>query len=97
MREELPNTDLVYYTLSGRIGKVVASHAEGCNVARSIPAVAELHGFILCTRRSGGTANVGGGCDQSIGSTVSDAIVRSWLWSTATRSSQLGYFSNYCK
>ena len=31
------------YTLSGRIGKVVASHAEGCNVARSIPAVAELH------------------------------------------------------
>ena len=32
----------------------------------------------------------GGGCDQSIGSTVSDAIVRSWLWSTATRSSPLG-------
>ena len=26
----------------------------------------------------------GEGCDQSIGSTVSDAIVRSWLWSTAT-------------
>ena len=59
------------------IGKVVASHAEGCNVARSIPAVAELHRFILCTRRSGGTAHVGAGCDQSIGSTVSDAIVRS--------------------
>ena len=35
----------------------------------------------------------GGGCDQSIGSTVSDAIVRSWLWLTATRSSTLGCFS----
>ena len=85
------------YTLSGRIGKVVASHAEGCNVARLIPGVAELHRFILCTRRSGGTAHVGGGCDRSIGSTVSNAILRSWLWSTATRSSPLGYFSDYCK
>ena len=46
-----------FYTLSGRIGKLVASHAEGYKVARSnIPAVAELHRFILCTRRSGGTA-----------------------------------------
>ena len=88
---------VLMYTLSGHIGKVVASHAEGYNIARSIPAVAELHRFILCTRRSVGTAHVGGGCDQSIGSTVSDAIVRSWLWSTATRSSPLGYFSNYCK
>ena len=42
-----------------------------------IPAVAELHRFILCTRRSGGTTHQGGGRDQSIGSTVSDAIVRS--------------------
>ena len=49
-----------------------------------IQAVAELHRFILCTRRSGGTAHEGGGCDQSIGSTVSDAIIPSWLWSTAT-------------
>ena len=32
-------------------------------------------------------------CDQSIWSSVSDAIVSSWLWSTATRSSPLGYFS----
>ena len=55
--------------------------------------VAELHRFILCTRRSGDTAHEGGGCDQSIGSTISDAKVRSWLWSTATRSSTLGYFS----
>ena len=62
-----------------------------------IPAVAELHQFILCTRRSEGTAHKGGGCDQSIGSTVTDAIVRSWLWSTATISSLLGYFTNYFK
>ena len=52
-----------------------------------------VHWFILCTRRSGGTAHEGGGCDQSIGSTVSDAIVRSWLWLTTTRSSPLGCFS----
>ena len=38
------------------------------------------HGFILCTRRSaGGTAHEFVGCDQSIGSTVSDAIVRSCM------------------
>ena len=54
---------------------------------------AEVHWFTLCTRRSGGTAQEGGGCDQSIGSTVSDAIVRSWLWLTATRSSPVGCFS----
>ena len=35
----------------------------------------------------------GRGCDQSIGFTVSDAISISWLWSTATRSSPLGYCS----
>ena len=53
----------------------------------------KLHRFVLCTGRSGGTAHEGGGCDQSIGSTVSDAIIRSWLWLTATRSSSLGCFS----
>ena len=57
------------------------------------PVELRLHLFIPCTRRSGGTAHEFGGCDQSIGSTVSDAIVRSWLWSTATRSSPLCYFS----
>ena len=62
-----------------------------------IPAVAELHRFILRTRRSGSTAHESGAWDQSIGSTVSDVIVRSWFWSTATRRSTLGYFSNYCK
>ena len=41
------------YTLSGRIGKVVASHAEGCKVADRIPALAELHRFILCTGAQG--------------------------------------------
>ena len=55
-----------------------------------IQAVAELHPFILCTRRAGGTAHEGGGCDQEIASTVSDAIVRSRLWSTATRNSPFG-------
>ena len=52
-----------------------------------------LHWFILWTRRSVGTAHEGVGCDQSIGSTVSDAIVRSWLWLTATRSSPVGCMS----
>ena len=49
----------------------------------------------ICTmhERSGGTAYEGGRCYQSIGSTDSDAIVRSWLWSTVARSSPLGYFS----
>ena len=65
-------------TLSDRIGKVAAWQAE---VARSIPDWAEaLHRFILCTRSSGGTAHEGGGCDQSIGSTVSDAIVRYYYY-----------------
>ena len=58
-----------------------------------ILAVDELHRFILCTRRSGRIAHEGGGSDQSIRYTVSDAIVFSWLWSTETRSSPLGYFS----
>ena len=40
-----------------------------------------------------GTAYEGGGCDRSIGSAVSDAIVRSWLWLTATRSYLLICFS----
>ena len=76
-----------FYIQRGRIAKVVVSHAEGCKVARSNRAVAELHRFIICTRRSGGNAHEGWGCDQSIGFSVSDSIVRSWLWSTATNSS----------
>ena len=76
-------------TMSDRIGKVVASHAKGCKVDSRL----RLHRFIICTIGSGGAANEGGGYDQSIRSTVSDAIVRSWSWSTATRSSQSGYSS----
>ena len=57
-----------------------------------IPAVAELHRYILCTRRSRGTANEEGGGSSHL-NLVSDAIDRSWLWSTETRSSPLGYFS----
>ena len=57
------------------------------------PVELSLDRFILCTRASGGTALEGEGCDQSILPTVSDAIARSWFWSTATRSSPLGCFS----
>ena len=57
-----------------------------------ISAEAEPHRFILGKRRLGGAAHDGEGCDKSIRSIVSDAIIRSWLWSTATRSSPLGYF-----
>ena len=49
--------------------------------------------YALGPRRSGGTVHEGGWCDQSIGSTVSGAIVHSWLWSTPTRKSPLGYFT----
>ena len=73
------------YTLSGRIGKVVASYAV---VARSSPAEVGLIYTMHVALR---------GCDQSIGSTISDAIVRSWLWLTATRSSQLGCSVHCCK
>ena len=55
------------------------------------------HISVCNTWSSGDTALCRGGCDQSIGSTISDAIVRSWLWLTATRSSPFGYFFNYCK
>ena len=76
------------HTLSGRI-VMAASHAERC----SFDSQQRLHRFILCTRRSGVLPMRVGGCNQSIRSTVSYAIVRIWLWSTATSSSPLGYFS----
>ena len=58
-------------TLRGRIGKVVASHAA---VARSIPAeVALIYTMHEALR---GYCPTGWGRNQSIGSTVSDAIVR---------------------
>ena len=80
---------ILLYTLSGCIGKVVASHAEGCREKSQL----RLHSLIQCTTNSGGTAHEARGCDQSIEFTVSDGIVHSLLWSTATRSSLLGYFS----
>ena len=43
---------LPFYSL----GKVVASHAEGCRFDSRLI----LHRFILCTRRSRGTAHEGG-------------------------------------
>ena len=61
------------------------------------PVKLRLHRFILCTRRSGGTAHESRGCHQEIGSTVSDAIVHSWLWSTATMSSHWATSEDYCK
>ena len=52
--------------LSGLIGKVITSHAEDCRVDSRL----KLLQFILCTRCSGSTAHEGGGCVQTIGSTV---------------------------
>ena len=75
-------------TLSGRIGKVVASHAE---VSRSVPAEVAL--IYTMHEALKGFAHEGRECVQSIGSTVLDAIVRSWLWLTATMSSALGRFN----
>ena len=62
-------------TLNGRIGKAGATRSQSCSADSR---QRRLLRFILCTRRSGDTAHAGGGCDQSIGSTVSDAIARSW-------------------
>ena len=54
-----------------------------------------LPAFTLCNTLSAeGNAHEGEGCVQSIGSTIYDSIVCSWLWLTATRRSPLGYFSN---
>ena len=53
---EVEDKPLLVFTLSGRICKVVASYAEGCMVDSH----QRLHIFILCTRRSRGTAHEGG-------------------------------------
>ena len=68
------------------IGKVVALYAV---VARSLLTEVAL----IYNIHTGGTAHEGGGCDQSIRSTISYTIVRSWLWLTSTRSFPLGCFS----
>ena len=67
---------------------MVASHAA---VACSIPAeVALIYTMHEALR---GTVHESGGCHESIGSTVADAIVHSWLCLTAASSSPLGCFS----
>ena len=67
--------------------------------ARLIPSLTETAPIYTMCEALEGYWTWSGGCDQSIGSTIPDAIVHSWLWSAATRSSSspLGYFSNYCK
>ena len=80
------------YTLSGSIGKVVASHAA---VARSIP--------LRCTdlyyaRGAQGVRPMRvGSATSQLDLPSLDAIVRSWLWLTATRSSPVGCFSALLK
>ena len=59
---------------------MVVSHAEGCRVDSR----QRLHRFILYAKALRGTALESVGYDQLIGSTFSDAIVRSRLISTAT-------------
>ena len=82
----------MFHTLSGRIVKVADSHAE---VAKSIPAEAEL--IYTMHEALRGTAHKGGGCEQSIESTVSDAIVRSWLSRLQLRVSHWVTSVDYCK
>ena len=74
------------YTPSGCIGKVVA---DGCKVARSNPGCGWAAPIYTTHEGLRRYCPGGWGCNQSIGSSVSDAIVSSWLWSTATRSSPL--------
>ena len=88
------------FALSGSTGKALVWHTRGLvfeprllqQVLRFVGRVytVELRGAqgVLLMRMVG--------CDQSNGSTVSDAFVRSWLWSTAHRSSPLGTSVYYC-
>ena len=83
------------YVISG-IVLVCPQRQGGCIASWScrVDFGLRLHRFKLCRRRLyRSTVHEGWGCDQLIGSTVSDVIVRCWLWSTATRSSIFGYFS----
>ena len=85
-----------FYTLSGRTGSALAWQFEGRTfAARWAQLVLWFAARIArCnTWSSGALPCVGLGVRPSIGSTVSDAIARSWLWSTTTRSSPLICFS----
>ena len=71
---------------------MVATHAA---VARSSPAeVALIYTMHVALRAYCHKGEEG---DQSIGSTVSDTIVHSWFWLTATRGPHLATSVNYCK
>ena len=74
------------------------SHDRGWLSAVSLVICSPARIAVCNTWSSGGTALCRmGGCDQSIRSTVSDAIVCSWLWLTATRGSPWATSVNYCK
>ena len=69
--------------------------AQATHIPKDV-SLAICSGHLHCnTWSSGGTALCkSGGNGQSIGSTVSDALVHSWLRLTATKSTTLGYFSS---
>ena len=74
-------------TLSGRAGSALVCHNRGhVFESRLLQQVLRYAGSVNGVQ----PMRVGWECDQSNWSTVSEAIVRSWLWSTATRSSPLG-------
>ena len=52
----------------------IASPAEGCKI-ESRRWLSCTDSYYICTRRSRGTAHEGEGCDQSIGHTVTNAMV----------------------
>ena len=83
--------------LEGSLARLAMAPAleNGYTYSLMAPASLVICSIAVCnTWSSGGTALCRVvGCNQSIGSTVSDAIVSSWLWLTATRGSPLGYFS----
>ena len=54
------------HTLSDRIGKVVASHAEGCKVARSNPGCGCAAPIGTMHEALRGTAHEGGECDSQL-------------------------------
>ena len=80
------------YTLSGRIGKVVASHAA---VARSIPLRCT---DLYCARGAQGVLpmRVGGATSQLDQPSLTPMSVAGWFL-TATRSSPVGCFSALLK
>ena len=90
------HTILIIHTLSRRTGSALVWHTRGRVFEPRL--VQQVLWFVdrLNTEQYMelmGYCPWGWRCDQSIWSTVSVAIVRSWLLSTATRSSPFGYFS----